>query len=92
MLFGTYADDVGPVVEPLERTTSEMMEDNVLAFMRDPYNGPPSMGWPMFDASAENGGTMLRFGANGEVVQNLSADNLQGVCFGNGPYDPFPSR
>lgn len=92
MLFGTYADDVGPVKEPLERTTSEVMEDLVLAFMRDPYNGPPAMGWPAFDTEAENGGTMLRFGAAGQAVQNVSANAVQGVCFGNGEYDPFPGR
>ena len=90
MLFGTYADDVGPVVEPLERTTSETMEDFLLAFMRDPYNGPPAIGWPAFDTSAEDGGTMLRFGADGQAVQNVSANSVEGVCSGNGEYDPFP--
>lgn len=90
MLFGTYADDVGPVVEPLERETSEMMEDFLLAFMSDPYNGPQSMGWPVFDPSADNGGTMLRFGAGGKAAQNVSANDVQGVCFGDGQYNPFP--
>ena len=92
MLFGTYADDVGPVVEPLEITTSETMQDHVLAFLKDPYNGPQSLGWPRFDSQAEDGGTMLRFGADGQAVQSVSANDVQGTCFGDVPYDPFPGR
>ena len=91
MLFGTYQDGEGPVLEPLEAKTSETMEDFVFAFLSDPYNGPPSMGWMPFDSSASNGGTMLRFGAGGQAVQNVSANNVEAVCFGTGPYDPFPT-
>ena len=90
MLFGSYADDVGPVVEPLEKETSEIMEDFLLAFMTDPYNGPQAMGWPRFNTSADNGGTLLRFGADGKAAQNVSANDVQAVCFGEGPYNPFP--
>lgn len=90
MLFGTYADDVRPVVEPLERETSETMEDFLLAFMIDPYNGPQAIGWPVFNTSQDNGGTMLRFGADGKAAQNVSANSVQAVCFGQGEYDPFP--
>ena len=90
MLFGTYADGEGPVVEPLESKTSKKMEDLVLSFIEDPYNGPPSMGWPQFDPTAKNGGTMLRFGADGKVVQSVDANKVQAVCFGKGKYNPFP--
>ncbi|KAK3710340.1 hypothetical protein LTR37_010406 [Vermiconidia calcicola] len=90
MIFGTYTTGVGPVQEPLEVTTSETMEDYVLSFLSDPYNGPPSMGWMPFDTSAANGGTMLRFGAGGQAAQNVSANNVEAVCFGTGPYNPFP--
>jgi carboxylesterase type B len=90
MLFGSYADGEGPVTEPLEGKTSETMEDFLLAFMVDPYNGPPSMGWPQFDSSASNGGTLLRFGADGKAVQNVSSNDVAAVCFGKGKYNPFP--
>ena len=90
MLFGTYNSGVAPSTQPLEAQTSEKMEDLVLAFIEDPYNGPPAMGWPQFDPSASNGGTMLRFGADGKVVQEVDANVVQAVCFGEGPYDPFP--
>lgn len=90
MLFGTYDNGEGPVVEPLEATTSETMEDYLLAFVRNPWNGPASIGWPKFDTSSENGGTLLRFGADGKAVQNVDANSVQAVCFGKGEYDPFP--
>jgi acetylcholinesterase len=90
MLFGSYTDGEGPVKEPLEATTSEKMEDLVLSFVKDPYNGPPALGWPHFNTSAKNGGTMLRFGADGKAVQEVNANKVQAVCFGEGPYDPFP--
>jgi hypothetical protein len=90
MLFGTFNSDVAPSTQPLEGETSAKMEDLVLSFIKDPYNGPPAVGWPQFDPSAKNGGTMLRFGADGKVVQEVAANDVQAVCFGKGPYDPFP--
>lgn len=91
MFFGTYASGgVGPAKEPLESKTSEKMEDLLLSFMKDPYNGPPAMGWPQFDPSADDGGTILRFGADGKVMQEVAANKMQAVCFGKGPYNPFP--
>jgi hypothetical protein len=90
MLFGAYDNGEGPVKEPLEATTSEVMQDHLLAFVRDPVNGPATVGWPAFNTSAPNGGTMLRFGADGKAVQKVDADKVQAVCFGDGPYNPFP--
>ncbi|KAK3068634.1 hypothetical protein LTR53_013651 [Teratosphaeriaceae sp. CCFEE 6253] len=90
MLFGTYDSGVGPVVEALEPETSAAMEDKLLAFVNDPWNGPAAAGWPRFNTSAENGGTMLRFGADGKAVQEVGADAVQAVCTGAGVYDPFP--
>ncbi|KAK3659334.1 hypothetical protein LTR56_001223 [Elasticomyces elasticus] len=89
MLFGTYADNA-PAVEPLEGQTSEAMEDHLLAFVRDPWNGPATVGWPRFNTSAENGGTLLRFGADGKAVQEVDANDVQAVCTGAGDYEPFP--
>jgi hypothetical protein len=89
MLFGSYDDSVGPA-SPLEEETSTTMGEFIYALMSDPYNGPPAMGWIPFDTDADNGGTMLRFGADGLAVQNVSANDALAVCFGNGPYDPHP--
>ena len=93
MLFGSYADGgpSGPPTQALEGITSRTMEDFVLAFMMDPWDGPPKMGWPQFDPSASNGGTLLRFGAGGKAVQNVSSNDVAAVCFGKGKYDPFPT-
>lgn len=90
MLFGTYDNGEGPVKEKLEATTSEKMQDLLLAFVRDPTNGPPQGGWPQFNTSAPNGGTLLRFGADGKAVQSVNANDVQAVCTGSGPYNPFP--
>lgn len=90
MNFGTYAEGEGPVVEPLEAITSEIMEDMLLAFVRDPWTAPAQVGWPLFNTSESNGGTMLRFGADGKAVQEVDANDVQAVCFGKGPYNPFP--
>ena len=90
MLFGTYDTDVDPSTQPLEGKTSRTMEDFLLAFMEDPYNGPPSLGWVPYDPSGDNGGTILRFGADGKAVQNVSANTVEAVRFGEGPYNPFP--
>lgn len=90
MLFGSYPEGQGPPVEPLEGETSATMEDFLFAFLSDPYNGPPAMGWPVYNHSDSNGGTLLRFGADGKAVQNVTGNDVQGVCFGTGTYDPFP--
>jgi hypothetical protein len=89
MLFGTYADGVGPA-EPLEIETSETMEDLLLAFVRDPWTGLTNSSWPAYDSAAGNGGTLLRFGADGKAVQQVGANDVEAVCYGKGPYDPFP--
>jgi carboxylesterase type B len=89
MLFGTYADGVGPA-EPLEIETSETMEDLLLAFVRDPWTGLTNSSWPAYDSTAGNGGTLLRFGADGKAVQQVGANDVEAVCYGKGPYDPFP--
>jgi hypothetical protein len=33
---------------------------------------------------------MLRFGAGGKVVQNVSVNAVDGACFGIGTYNPTP--
>lgn len=102
MLFGSYyytstAPSPNPQVvvshpsgSTLEMQTSASMQDYILAFMKDPYTGPPAMGWLPMNMSAPDGGLMLRFGANGKAVQNVTGTQVEGVCFGKGTYNPFP--
>jgi hypothetical protein len=90
MLFGVYDEGEGPVKEQLEATTSEAMQDMLLAFVKDPWNGPPAAGWPQYDPTDENGGILLRFGADGKAVQQVDGKTVQAVCYGNGTYNPFP--
>ncbi|SMQ53291.1 unnamed protein product [Zymoseptoria tritici ST99CH_3D7] len=89
MLFGTYADGVGSS-SPLEIETSETMEDLLLAFVRDPWHGLTKFSWPAYDPKAENGGTVLRFGADGKAVQRLGAHDVEAICSGEGTYNPSP--
>ncbi|KAF2214268.1 hypothetical protein CERZMDRAFT_66369 [Cercospora zeae-maydis SCOH1-5] len=89
MFFGTYEDGVGPA-SPLEVETSETMQDLLLDFVRDPWNGLSNSSWPAYDPTASNGGTLLRFGADGEAVQEVDASAVQAACSGEGEYDPFP--
>ena len=90
MLFGTHEHGTGLSSTPLETETSLRMQDFLLAFMNDPHNGPKELGWPAFEPMAIGGGTMIRFGANGKAVQNVSGSNVEGVCSGQGQYKPFP--
>jgi acetylcholinesterase len=47
-------------------------------------------GWLPMNTSAPDGGLMLRFGADGKAVQNVTGADVEAVCFGKGPYNPFP--
>ncbi|KAF2096079.1 alpha/beta-hydrolase [Rhizodiscina lignyota] len=89
MIFGAYDVARGGGTE-LERETSATMEDYLLAFLKDPYDGPKKMGWIPFDPTASNGGTILRFGADGKTVQNATGHEVQDWCYGNGTYDFSP--
>ncbi|KAJ6016990.1 carboxylesterase [Penicillium sp. IBT 35674x] len=89
MNFGTYFYNVtnattGPSAREIE--TSRVMQDHILAFMKDPVKGPPAIGWMPYTY----GSNVLRFGAQGVPVQNVSGYEIDGPCFGNGTYNPFP--
>lgn len=89
MNFGTWSYNVtnstsGPSAREIR--TSQTMQEYILAFMKDPINGPPSMGWMPYTY----GSNVLRFGANGVPVQNVSGYEIDGPCYGNGTYNPFP--
>ncbi|KAK1813871.1 hypothetical protein LTR12_011779 [Friedmanniomyces endolithicus] len=91
MLMGSYPDGNGrPCCEPLEVETANAMQDYVYSFMVDPWDGPPSMGWYPMDPTAADWGQMLRFGAGGKAVQNVTGFDVEAVCYGQGTYNPFP--
>lgn len=89
MFFGTYLIAPGPIPE-FEVETSEKMQDLLYDFARDPES-LPSKGWPEYQATKDNGGTLARFGANDEVVQLVSGNLVEGACHLPGyTYDTTP--
>lgn len=92
IIFGTYhlLDHVAESTV-FEREVSEKLQDYVLAFARDPVNGLPELGWDAMDASDADGGFLLRMGGGGKVAERIDGNEVDGVCTGNGEYDPFPS-
>lgn len=78
MFFGTYLIAPG-YIPPLEVQSSEVMQDLMYDFINDP-NSLPSNGWPAYDTMAANGGQMLRFGADGQAVQVVSGNDVDGAC------------
>ncbi|KAJ6537626.1 Alpha/Beta hydrolase protein [Mycena capillaripes] len=89
--FGTYGllTDLGQTT-PFEVSVSLAMQDHILAFVKDPQHGPQSIGWEPLDASTAHGGTLIRFGADGKVVQNVNGVEVDGPCKGIGSYNQFP--
>ncbi|KAK5093742.1 hypothetical protein LTS08_008842 [Lithohypha guttulata] len=90
MLFGTYADFRSNLMtkEELqkEKAVSETMQDFVLAFMQDPKGGLEGKGWPEYGQ-----GQMIRFGgSDGRVSGVVDVGDVDGVCYGEGPYDSSP--
>lgn len=83
-LSTTNASDFQPT--QLQTVTSHTMQDLILSFMKNPYGGPPAMGWQPYTY----GTNVLRFGADGVAVQNVTGYEIDGPCFGNGTYNPFP--
>ncbi|KAH8195691.1 hypothetical protein TruAng_010149 [Truncatella angustata] len=90
--FGTYRllDHVANTTQ-FEIDVSLSMQDHILAFVKDPYNGPQeTMGWKPIVASDQNNGDLIRFGADGVVSQHIDSVEVDGVCLGLREYDPFP--
>lgn len=87
MLFGTYDVGTGDSVLPMEIETSEKMQDFLLSFLHDPHH---IAGWPEENILALGHGDLLRFGAKVKPVQRVDALDVDGVCYGSMPYDPFP--
>jgi carboxylesterase type B len=90
LIFGTYSlytsgnDTTRPPAEAaFEAAVSSHWQDLYLAFIRDPVNGLPAMGWPAFQPKGGNK-TVMMFGGNGsEVVSELiSNEYLTAPCMG----------
>jgi hypothetical protein len=78
MLFGTYPIAPGNIPD-LEIKTSERMQDFFLGFVEDPV-GPPAAGWPAYLPGDAGGGKVARFGADGEILQIVDGDEVEGAC------------
>lgn len=89
MFFGTYlynATHAKSKPSHAEIKTSQAMQDHLLAFIKDPKEGPAALGWTPYTY----GGSVLRFGADGIPVQKVSGYEIDGPCIGNGTYNAFP--
>ncbi|KAL4789158.1 carboxylesterase [Aspergillus venezuelensis] len=75
--FGSYGDFHAGSEEDDVRT-SRAIQDFLLAFMRDPWNGSRRRGWKDYTA-----GKMLRFGAKGEEAGfvEVEAETVDDACY-----------
>ncbi|TQN70329.1 Lipase 1 [Colletotrichum shisoi] len=92
LVFGTYGllDHVAPTTA-FQVEVSRAMQDHIMAFAEDPYQGPlKRFGWEPQIVSEAGGGSLLRFGAGGKAVQRIDGVEVDGVCEGLGEYDSFP--
>lgn len=78
MFFGTYLIAPG-VISDLEVQTSEKMQSLLYDFVADPTCLPKN-GWPEYEATAANGGKLARFGADGQVLQVVPGNDVDGAC------------
>lgn len=75
MMFATHQDYRGTTTQ-FEFAVSQAMEVHLLAYMKDPVNGPPSLRWRSY---VEVG--MPKFGADGKVGQSLRIGVVCGACY-----------
>ena len=78
MFFGTYLIAPGEITD-LEVQTSQRMQDYFLDFVEDPESLPRN-GWPEYDVTQAGGGKLAQFGADGQVVQFVDGDTVEGAC------------
>lgn len=85
MFFGSWGITPGEASE-FEQEVGEQMMDLLAAFVRDPMNGLSDAGWPVYDTDAGDGGTVARFGADGQAVQYVSGNSpsVEGACYVDG--------
>jgi acetylcholinesterase len=92
LIFGQYRllDHIAETTE-FQIEVSESMQDHIMAFAQNPYNGPQdAFGWEPQVTSEPNGGVILRFGSGGIAAHIVDGIEVDGVCLGAGEYDPFP--
>lgn len=92
LIFGTY-ELLNHIADSTEyqAEVSRSMQDHILAFVKDPYHGPQTLGWEPMIASEPNGGDLLRFGgSSGKVSEHVDGIEVDGVCQGIGEYNSFP--
>ncbi|PYH72311.1 chlorogenic acid esterase precursor [Aspergillus vadensis CBS 113365] len=77
LLFGTYSEYGGPAT-PFQTAVASHWQDLYLAFMRDPVNALPAMGWPAYHPD----GYAMMFAANGTVTSLLPMSTLETPCAG----------
>ena len=79
ILFGTHQDYTNGEGHstPFEFEVSEKMEDLLLSFMLDPQHGLEKHGWAPYSS-----GEIVKFAADGVVMQNVSVQSVDGVCAG----------
>jgi hypothetical protein len=78
MLFGSYV--ISPnIITDLEAQTSERMQDYFLDFVSDPTLLQQNS-CPEYQVSQIGGEKMAQFGADGQVVQFLDGDSVEGAC------------
>jgi acetylcholinesterase len=82
--FGTHHLLDGAVNNTnFEAEVSRSFLDHILAFARDPYHGPQNtMGWQPMNTSDPKGGDLIRFGADGKVVQHVDGIEVDGIRWG----------
>ncbi|KAL1874207.1 hypothetical protein Plec18167_006144 [Paecilomyces lecythidis] len=91
MNFGTYGllTSLADATE-FETEVSRTMQNHILAFAKDPRHGPQKIGWKALITGNGSGGELIRFGADGKVVQHVDSIEVDGACQGVGAYNAFP--
>ncbi|KAE9397511.1 alpha/beta-hydrolase [Gymnopus androsaceus JB14] len=79
MFFGSYVIAPGEITD-LEVQTSVTMQNYLLDFIKDPTSLPAN-GWPAYQVdNATTSGTLAQFGADGQVVQFVDGNTVEGAC------------
>ncbi|KAM0327397.1 hypothetical protein ACHAQA_005683 [Verticillium albo-atrum] len=92
LVFGTYGllDHIADTTE-FQVEVSQSMQDHIMAFAEDPFNGPQkAFGWEPSVVGDLKGGSLIRFGADEKAVQHIDGVEVDGVCLGLRGYNPFP--
>jgi acetylcholinesterase len=82
IIFGAH-DIARSKSTPLEVAVSEKMQDYWLAFVEDPVNGLPRLGWKSY--SPRLGSKSVLIGWKGKVVQPIADSELEAPCNGRVP-------